>query len=125
MTHCGWNSTVEGICAGIPMITWPLYAEQFYNEKLITQVLKIGVEAGVEEWNLWVHAGKKVVKRESIENAIKKLMDDGEEAAERRRRAREMGNAAKIATQEGGSSHNNLTLLIEELKKMRENKIKK
>ncbi|KAE8679391.1 putative UDP-Glycosyltransferase superfamily protein [Hibiscus syriacus] len=48
LTHCGWNSTLEGICAGVPMITWPLFSEQFMNGKLVVQILKIGVGVGVE-----------------------------------------------------------------------------
>ncbi|KAL8097143.1 hypothetical protein AgCh_030296 [Apium graveolens] len=50
VTHCGWNSTLEDIAAGLPMGTWPLFAEQFYNEKLITDVLQIGVAVGAMEW---------------------------------------------------------------------------
>ncbi|CAA0807509.1 UDP-glycosyltransferase 73B3 [Striga hermonthica] len=40
MTHCGWNSILEGVCAGVPMVTWPAFAEQFYNEKLVTEGFK-------------------------------------------------------------------------------------
>jgi UDP:flavonoid glycosyltransferase YjiC (YdhE family) len=38
VTHCGWNSTLEGVTAGVPMVTWPMFAEQFFNEKLVNQV---------------------------------------------------------------------------------------
>lgn len=41
VTRYRWNSLLEGVTAGVPMITWPLFAEQFYNEKLITDIIKI------------------------------------------------------------------------------------
>ncbi|PSS04143.1 Scopoletin glucosyltransferase [Actinidia chinensis var. chinensis] len=125
LTHCGWNSVIEGVSAGVPMATWPLYAEHFYNEKLVTQVLGIGVEVGKMDWNLWVDAGKEVVKRENVERAVRKLMDSGDPAAgTRRQKAKELGEKARRAVQEGGSSHRDLTLLIEELKQLRDEREK-
>ncbi|GFP80672.1 scopoletin glucosyltransferase [Phtheirospermum japonicum] len=50
VTHCGWNSTLEGICAGVPMVMWPAFAEQFYNEKMVTEVLGTGVSVGNKKW---------------------------------------------------------------------------
>ncbi|RHN42256.1 putative UDP-glucuronosyl/UDP-glucosyltransferase [Medicago truncatula] len=123
MTHCGWNSTVEAVSAGIPMITWPVRGEQFYNEKLITVVQGIGVEVGATEWALHGFQEKeKVVSRHSIEKAVRRLMDDGDEAKEIRRRAQEFGRKATRAVQEGGSSHNNLLALIDDLKRLRDRK---
>ncbi|KAK4340214.1 hypothetical protein RND71_041676 [Anisodus tanguticus] len=50
VTHCGWNSTLEGISAVLPMVTWPVFAEQFFNEKLVTEVLRTGVGVGSVKW---------------------------------------------------------------------------
>ncbi|XWS55908.1 hypothetical protein CRYUN_Cryun09bG0040500 [Craigia yunnanensis] len=119
LTHCGWNSTLEGICAGIPMITWPLFAEQFYNEKLIVQVLDIGVAVGTQQ--VVMQFGEKdnksgaLVKAEDIKKAINKLMDGGEEGEERRKRAKGLEAKAEKAVEQGGSSYLNITLLIEDV----------
>nr|XP_023883450.1 soyasapogenol B glucuronide galactosyltransferase-like [Quercus suber] len=72
----------EGATAGLPMIPWPLYAEQFYNEKFVTQVIKIGVPVGVTEWRQWDEDAREVVKREEIEKAVIFLMGSGVHPAE-------------------------------------------
>ncbi|POO01820.1 UDP-glucuronosyl/UDP-glucosyltransferase [Trema orientale] len=117
LTHCGWNSTLEGVCAGVPMVTWPLFAEQFYNEKFIVQVKEIGVRVGAE---VVVHLGEEegfggLVKRDQIREAIDKVMDEGKEGDERRERARKLAKAAKEAVDEGGSSYMNITLLLDDI----------
>ncbi|XP_028783090.1 anthocyanin 3'-O-beta-glucosyltransferase-like [Neltuma alba] len=122
MTHCGWNSLMEGICAGVPMITWPLHSEQFFNEKLLAQVHGIGVEVGADDWvlNIYVeYATKNLVKRDRIERAVRKLMDGGDEAMDIRRRVRELTEKAKAAIGEGGSSQRKLTALIEDLQRLK------
>ncbi|XP_050226981.1 UDP-glycosyltransferase 73D1-like [Mercurialis annua] len=124
LTHCGWNSTIEGVCAGVPMITWPLFAEQFFNEKLIVEILKIGVRVGVEVPVRWGEEEKVgvLVKKEEVEKAVKMLMDGGEEQGEqRRKKACELGVMARNAMELGGSSHYNLSLLIQDVVNEAEN----
>ena len=67
------------------MVTWPLFAEQFYNEKFILQVSKIGVRVGAERV---VPPGKEekfgvLVKRDQVREAIDKVMDEGKEGEEK------------------------------------------
>ncbi|XP_071698234.1 UDP-glycosyltransferase 73C4-like [Rutidosis leptorrhynchoides] len=117
LTHCGWNSTLESVCAGVPMITWPQFAEQFINEQLIVQVLGLGVGVGADSV---VHVGEEdrfgvKVKRESIKNAVENVMDGGSQENERRMRSKEFGKIANNAIKEGGSSYLNLTLLIQDI----------
>ncbi|XP_058191458.1 scopoletin glucosyltransferase-like [Rhododendron vialii] len=114
MTHCGWNSMLEGMTAGVPLVAWPLFAEQFYNEKLVTDVLRVGVGVGAQEWCRWPEESKVYVKREDIEKAVVHLMV-GEEAEGIRSRARALGEMAKKAIGKGGSSYNDLSALLEEL----------
>ncbi|KAL5562474.1 hypothetical protein UlMin_032221 [Ulmus minor] len=112
VTHCGWNSTLEGITAGVPMVTWPVAADQFYNEKLATQILKIGVGVGAKKCARIVGDS---VKREAIVKALSRIME-GEEAEEMRSRARKLGEMARRAFEEGGSSYSDINSLIEELR---------
>ncbi|KAK7396608.1 hypothetical protein VNO78_17734 [Psophocarpus tetragonolobus] len=122
ITHCGWNSSLEALCAGVPMITWPLFADQFLNESLLVNVLKVGVKVGVEvpvRWGKEVEIGV-LVKKEDVERAIAMLMYETTEREERRKRVREFAEMAKRAVEKGGSSYSNITSLIQDI--MQKNK---
>ncbi|TKY59060.1 UDP-glucose flavonoid 3-O-glucosyltransferase 7 [Spatholobus suberectus] len=113
VTHCGWNSTLEAVVAGVPMVTCPVGAEQFYNEKLVTEVLKIGVPVGVKKWGRWPFIGDSNVKWDAVEKAVKMVMTEGVE--EMRNRAKVLAQMARRAVEEGGSSDSNLDALVVEL----------
>uniref|UniRef100_A0A2N9G6K9 Glycosyltransferase n=1 Tax=Fagus sylvatica TaxID=28930 RepID=A0A2N9G6K9_FAGSY len=112
VTHCGWNSTLEGVTAGVPMVTWPMIADQFYNEKLVTQVLGIGIGVGAQTCS---KVEGDSIKSEAIEKAVRRIMV-GEEAEEMRGKAKALGEMARRAVEEGGSSYSDLNALIEELR---------
>ncbi|KAL3536211.1 hypothetical protein ACH5RR_004672 [Cinchona calisaya] len=115
LTHCGWNSTLEAVCAGVPMLCWPMFNEQFFNEKFVVDVLKIGVRIGVETDTKVGEEEKALVESEQIKAAIDQIMDEGEEGEERRKTARKLSEMAINAIQEGGSSYRNITLLIQDV----------
>ncbi|CAA7042110.1 unnamed protein product [Microthlaspi erraticum] len=117
LTHCGWNSTLEGITAGVPLLTWPLFADQFCNEKLVVQVLKAGVKVGVEQPMKWGEEEKigVLVDKEGVKMAVEELMGESDDAKERRKRAKELGVLAHKAVEEGGSSHSNITVFLNDI----------
>ncbi|KAI3445957.1 hypothetical protein Pfo_002622 [Paulownia fortunei] len=114
ITHCGWNSLLEGVASGVPMVTWPLSAEQFFNEKLVIEILKTGIPVGAQEWTKRTD-DREPIKGENIEKAVAQLMA-GEEAERMRSRARKLGDTAKRAVEKGGSSHDDLNSLLEEIR---------
>jgi UDP-glucosyl transferase 73C len=116
---------LEGICAGVPLVTFPMFADQFYNEKLIVQLIESGVKVGAE---VSVQLGDEdkfgdgvQVNRENFKEAIEKVMGDGEGKNERRERAMKYADMAKKAMEEGGSSYINILKLIEDLKHVNSN----
>lgn len=118
VTHCGMNTVFESVIAGLPLVAWPIFSEQFFNEKLVVDVLKIGVSVGAKEWRNLNDFGSETVKREEIRKAVVLVMG-GEECVEMRRRVKVLSDEAKKAIQSGGTSHNNLKELIEELKSLK------
>uniref|UniRef100_N1QUW1 Cytokinin-O-glucosyltransferase 1 n=1 Tax=Aegilops tauschii TaxID=37682 RepID=N1QUW1_AEGTA len=93
---------------GVPMITWPHFAEQFLNEKLVVDVLKLGVEVGVQGVTHWVTEQQEVmVTRDAVETAVNTLMGEGEATEELRMRAKDCAIKARRAFDEEGSSYNN------------------
>ncbi|CAN6235671.1 unnamed protein product [Urochloa humidicola] len=123
LTHCGWGSTLEAVAAGMPMATWPLFAEQFLNERLVVDVLGVGVSVGVTKPTENILTASKTdgskeeveaeVGMEQVVKALERLMDQGAEGEERRRKAQELKLKAKGALEEGGSSYVNLENLIQ------------
>jgi len=89
MTHCGWNSTLEGIMAGLPLLCWPLYAEQRLNKVLIVEEMKLGVVLrGYDE---------EVVKAEEVEAKVRWVMEsEGGRALRERAVAEEEQGRASI-----------------------------
>ncbi|XP_057247969.1 scopoletin glucosyltransferase isoform X1 [Beta vulgaris subsp. vulgaris] len=115
VTHCGWNSILEGVIAGVPMMTWPLHAEQFYNEKLVTDVLNIGIPVGAKRWVTRMGIHNIVIGNIEILNAMKRVML-GKEAEDMRIRGKELKEMARKAVSTGGSSCSRLSAFIGEIK---------
>ncbi|KAL3843764.1 hypothetical protein ACJIZ3_001167 [Penstemon smallii] len=102
LTHSGWNSTIEGISEGKPMICWPFFAEQQTNCRYACTDWEIGMEIEGE------------VAREKVADLVKILME-GEKGKVMRKKALEWKDKAQAAARVGGSSHHNLEYLINEI----------
>ncbi|MCL7049607.1 hypothetical protein MKW94_013503 [Papaver nudicaule] len=103
-THCGWNSTLEGVYSGVPMLTFPIFFDQVPNKKLIVDDWKIGMK---------VTGAEKLVKRDEIGKIVKEFMDldeGSEECKDMRRRSNELKEKCRKA--KGGSSDINLIAFI-------------
>ncbi|KMZ60216.1 Flavonoid glucosyltransferase, family GT1 [Zostera marina] len=71
LTHCGWNSSLESIVHSVPMIAWPLYAEQNMNAVMLAEELKIAIRPVVDE-------KRGMIGRDEISKVVRELME-GEE----------------------------------------------
>lgn len=107
LSHCGWNSTLESVVNGKPMIAWPLFAEQNLNAVLLTQGMKIGVRVKKNDEK---NKGG-IVERDEVVRVVKCVMESSEESDEMRKRAQVFKDAAAKALSEDGSSTKTLEKL--------------
>ncbi|KAJ1263747.1 hypothetical protein BS78_09G210100 [Paspalum vaginatum] len=94
VTHCGWNSVLEGITAGVPMICWPLYAEQKMNKVFMVEY---GVGVEMVGWQ------QGLVKAEEVETKVRFVMES-EDGDKLRAKVMAHKQAAAMAWKHGGSS---------------------
>eukprot|EP00268_Persea_americana_P059702 TRINITY_DN7363_c0_g3_i1.p2 TRINITY_DN7363_c0_g3~~TRINITY_DN7363_c0_g3_i1.p2 ORF type:complete len:495 (-),score=100.54 TRINITY_DN7363_c0_g3_i1:139-1623(-) len=83
LSHCGWNSVLESLSCGVPMIGWPMSAEQPFNSKLLEEELGVGVE--MARWS------KAEIRADEVARVIGVVMDgESEKGREMRRKAKEI-----------------------------------
>ncbi|KAL1816459.1 hypothetical protein DCAR_0520858 [Daucus carota subsp. sativus] len=109
-SHCGWNSTKEGVFAGVPMLTFPIIFDQNMNSNAIVDDWKTG-------WRVKRStAVEKLVTRNEIAGLVKRFMDlESEEGKMMRKRVKELEEIARQATAEGGSSENDIDAFIQDI----------
>ncbi|XP_013457449.2 UDP-glycosyltransferase 84B2 [Medicago truncatula] len=106
LSHCGWNSTLETLITGVPVICWPSWLDQPTNAMLIENVFRNGVKVNYGEDG--------VASVKEIERCIREVME-GPNAGEIKKRAMEIKDSARKALEEDGSSSNNFNQFISEL----------
>ncbi|XP_015060823.1 UDP-glycosyltransferase 75C1-like [Solanum pennellii] len=106
VTHCGWNSTLESLVSGVPIVGYPQFSDQTTNAKMLEEVWGIGVRVKEVEG---------LVKKEELKRCLGILMENGEKGEEIKRNVKKWRNLALDALKIGGSSHDNLKKFIEGL----------
>lgn len=106
VTHCGWNSTLEALSLGVPMVAMPNWSDQCTNAKLIEDVWKMGIRARVDE--------KKIVRGEVLKYCIMEIMNS-EKGKEVKRNIMQWKALAARAVSEEGSSHKNIAEFVNSL----------
>ncbi|XP_057801386.1 7-deoxyloganetic acid glucosyltransferase-like [Salvia miltiorrhiza] len=104
LTHSGWNSTLESIATGVPMICWPYFADQTTNSRFVSEVWKVGLDI------------KDTCDRLIIEKAVRDLMEVRKD--EFLEMAQNMAKLVKKSVSKGGSSYSNMDDLVQYIKSL-------
>ncbi|XP_044504580.1 UDP-glycosyltransferase 83A1-like [Mangifera indica] len=103
-SHCGWNSTLEGLSNGLPFLCWPYFADQFMDESYICDIWQVGLRFKRDE--------NGIITREEIKTKVAQLLGDENYKA----RALKLRKAAIETVKEGGKSNKCFNKFIEWMK---------
>ncbi|KAI3504127.1 hypothetical protein L1887_32672 [Cichorium endivia] len=108
VSHCGWNSLLESLWFGVPVATWPIYAEQQMNAFEMVVELGLAVEIKLDHKKDLFNGKSDIVTSEEIESGIRRLMeDDGV-----REKMKAIGKKSRETVREGGSSYASVGCLV-------------
>jgi hypothetical protein len=105
VTHCGWNSVLESVVAGVPMVCVPRMSDQRTNARLVVREWRVGVRAQVDDGG--------VLRAAEVRRCVDEVMGNLEAAAEVRRMAAEWKQVVTKAMGNGGSSDRNLMAFVD------------
>ncbi|GKD97045.1 anthocyanidin 3-O-glucosyltransferase 5-like protein [Tanacetum coccineum] len=108
LSHCGWNSTLESVKHGVPVIGWPMYAEQRMNATSLSNEVGVAVKMPV----LGDRGEAVLVGRKEIERVVRIVME-GEEGKKIRSTAKELEASGSATLSRGGSSYETLAKVTE------------
>jgi len=114
LTHCGWNSILESLSLGVPMLAFPLIADQCTNRKLIVEDWGAAMDLGGSS-RINQNCGPELVGREEIARTVNKFMDE-EEGRKLRLKVEPIRAVLKKVVTDGGTSNKNLDLFVEALR---------
>ncbi|CAD6340145.1 unnamed protein product [Miscanthus lutarioriparius] len=114
VTHCGWNSIFESLWHGVPLVPWPLFAEQHLNAFELVSVMGVAVAMQVDRKR------DNFVEAAELERVVRSLMGGSEEGRKAREKATEAKALCRKAVADGGSSEASLQKLAREIGEHRE-----
>lgn len=104
VTHCGWNSFVESLNNGVPVVCWPYFGDQMYTQRCACEGWKVGLRLEAD--------GGGIVRRDEIRRRVEEIMEDGT-VKENAMRFMGMG---RESVERGAPSSNNLDFLLNQMK---------
>ncbi|GMH12092.1 hypothetical protein Nepgr_013933 [Nepenthes gracilis] len=92
LSHCGWNSVLESLSQGVPIVGWPLASEQAYNSKMLAEEMGVSVELtrGLE--------GN--VTKENVKKIVELVLNREGKGGDMKKKAVEVGKHLRAAMKE-------------------------